>query len=175
MLDAAVMVDIPRAGNVSFDDVVRERQTQVLRTAYRITGNWANAEDVAQEVFVRLHRHGLAFPTPAALGSWLYRVTVNLCLDHTRASRPSQELPDMQADCISAEAMIIRRQEQERMMAALAHLPPKERAAIVLREIEGLSTAEVAEVLGSTEGTVRSQVAKAMMRLRTILGDLEAR
>ena len=169
------MVDLPRTGNVSFDDVVRERQPQVLRTAYRITGNWATAEDIAQEAFVRLHRRGLAFPTPAALGSWLYRVTVNLCLDQTRAARPAEELGDVQTDSASAEALIIRRQEQERVMAALEHLPRKERAAIVLREIEGLSTAEVAEILGSTEGTVRSQVAKALTRLRTILGDQEER
>lgn len=73
MLNAAVMTDIPRVLNDSFDQVVRERQIRILRTAYRIVGNWANAEDVAQEVFVRLHRHGLGFPNEAALGGWLYR------------------------------------------------------------------------------------------------------
>ena len=75
----------------SFDQIVHERESRVLRAAYRILGNWADAEDVAQEVFLRLHRHGLSFASDAAFGSWLYRVTVNLCLDRARVrtARPS--------------------------------------------------------------------------------------
>jgi RNA polymerase sigma-70 factor (ECF subfamily) len=173
MLNAAVMTDIPRALNASFDQVVSERQVRILRTAYRIVGNWADAEDVAQEVFVRLHRHGLGFPNEAALGGWLYRVTVNLCLDHGRSSRPSHELPELHCQAASAESAAIREQQKQRLMAALALLPPKERAAVVLREIEGLSTAEVAGILGSAEGTVRSQISKAVTRLREILSQEE--
>ena len=166
MLTAAVITDIPRVLDDSFDQVVRERQIRILRTAYRIVGNWADAEDVTQEVFVRLHRHGLSFPNEAALGGWLYRVTVNLCLDHARSSRTGQELTDSHSQAASAEAEAIRNQQKRRLMAALALLPPRERAAVVLREIEGLSTAEVAEILGSSEGTVRSQISKAVTRLR---------
>jgi len=169
MLDAAVMSDIPRAVGDSFDHIVQERQSQVLRTAYRIVGNWSDAEDVAQEVFVRLHRHGLHFSDGAALSGWLYRVTVNLCLDRLRSQRVAEELPELSSGELSAEAELIRVEQKRRLMAALARLPAKERAAVVLREIEGLSTAEVAAILGSTDGTVRSQVAKAIARLRTIL------
>jgi len=174
MLSAAVTTDIPRVVNDAFDQVVHDRQRQVLRTAYRILGNWADAEDVAQEAFVRLHRHGLGFPNEAALGGWLYRVAVNLCLDHNRASRPKQELLELPSGAASAEAEVIRDQQKGKLMAAMAQLPPKERAAIVLREIEGLSTAEVAEILGTAEGTVRSQISKAVIRLREILSQ-EAR
>ena len=173
MLNAAVMTDIPRVLNDSFDQVVRERQIRILRTAYRIVGNWADAEDVAQEVFVRLHRHGLGFPNEGALGGWLYRVTVNLCLDHGRSSRPGHELPELHSQTASPDAAAFREQQKERLMAALALLPPKERAAVVLREIEGLSTAEVAGILGSAEGTVHSQISKAVTRLREILSQEE--
>jgi RNA polymerase sigma-70 factor (ECF subfamily) len=173
MLGAEVMADLSCAVNESFDDVVRARQVQVLRIAYRIVGNWADAEDVAQEVFVRLHRHGLDFPNQAALGGWLYRVTVNLSLDHSRSYRPLHQLPELQSDAVSAEVSAIREQQKQRLTWALGLLPAKERAAVVLREIEGLSTAEVAEILGSTEGTVRSQVAKAVTRLRTIMSQEE--
>ena len=169
MLDAALMSDIPRAVDDSFDQVVCQREALVLRVAYRIIGNWADAEDVAQEVFVRLYRHGLRFPNDAALGGWLYRVTANLCVDRLRSSRTSQELPELFSQNLSAEASAIREEQKQRLMTALATLPAKERAAVVLREIEGLSTAEVAKILGSTEGTVRSQVAKAIARLRIIL------
>jgi len=151
----------------SFDQVLRRREAQVLRTAFRILGNWADAEDVAQEVFLRLHRRGLVFANDAAAGGWLYRVTVNLCLDRTRSARPSQELPDLASLDRSAEAAVLMEEQKRRLMSALA-LPAKERAAVVLREIEGLSTAEVAEALGSSEVTVRSQISKALVRLRGI-------
>jgi RNA polymerase sigma-70 factor (ECF subfamily) len=169
MLEAALMGEIPRETAGSFDLVVRQREAQVLRTAFRILGNWADAEDVAQEVFLRLHRHGLAFSNDAAAGGWLYRVTVNLCFDRTRAARPSQELPELVSRDRSAEAALLIEEKKQRLMAALAMLPVKERAAVVLREIEGLSTAEVAEALGSSEVTVRSQISRAMVRLRSIL------
>jgi len=153
----------------SFDQVLRQREAQVLRTAFRILGNWADAEDVAQEVFLRLHRRGLVFANDAAAGGWLYRVTVNLCLDRTRSRRPSQELPDVPSRERSAEAAVLMEEKKQRLMAALATLPTKERAAVVLREIEGLSTVEVAAALGSSEVTVRSQISKALGRLRGIL------
>ena len=173
MMTAAVMTDLPRVRNDSFEHVVGERQVRILRTAYRLIGNWADAEDVAQEVFVRLYRHGLGFPNEAALTGWLYRVTVNLCLDHRRASRTAHELPELPSLAASAEAAAIRDQQKQRLMAALLLLPQKERAALVLREIEGLSTVEVAGILGSSEGTVRSQVSKAVGRLREIMNGEE--
>jgi RNA polymerase sigma-70 factor (ECF subfamily) len=169
MLEAALMNEIRGEAVASFDQVLRQREAQVLRTAFRILGNWADAEDVAQEVFLRLHRRGLVFANDAAAGGWLYRVTVNLCLDRTRSARPSQELPELASLDRSAETAVLMEENKRRLMSALALLPPKERAAVVLREIEGLSTAEVAAALGSSEVTVRSQISKALVRLRGIL------
>ncbi len=141
-LDAALMTELAVvAGGDTFDQVLRRREAQVLRTAYRVLGNWADAEDVAQEVFLRLHRHGLGFVNDAALGGWLYRVTVNLCFDKARRVKPTTELPETLREEAVAEAGLIREQRKQRLMAALATLPVKERAAVVLREIEGLSTA----------------------------------
>jgi RNA polymerase sigma-70 factor (ECF subfamily) len=111
----------------------------------------------------------LDFANEAALGAWLYRVTVNLCVDRSRRARPTDQLPELSAGNPSAEAELLRDERKCRLMMALATLPAKERAAVVLREIEGLSTTEVAEVLGSSEGTVRGQVSKAMARLRELL------
>lgn len=166
MTHAALMTGIPRTVESMFDDVVRRRETQVLRTAYRLLGNWADAEDVAQDVFVRLHRHGLDFPAEAALTAWLYRVTVNLCVDRARAARPVAPLSDHSDGAVSAETSVLREEQKRRLMYALARLPAKERAAVVLREIEGLDTAEVASILGSSEATVRSQISRALDRLR---------
>src|ERR1700722_14189990 len=110
MQKGALMTGLPCAVSDSFDHVVHQREAQVLRTAYRMLGNWADAEDAAQEVFLRLHRHGLGFANEAACGAWLYRVTVNLCLDRARSSRPTTELPELLSKDISAEASVIREQ-----------------------------------------------------------------
>jgi len=172
MLEAALMGEIPRERTDSFEQVLRRREAQVLRTAFRILSNWADAEDVAQEAFLRLHRHNLTFANETATGGWLYRVTVNLCLDRMRSARhstDSQELPDVPSREQSAEAAVLIEEKKRRLMAALATLPAKERAEVVLREIEGLSTAEVAAALGSSEVTVRSQISKAMVKLRGML------
>lgn len=169
MQASVVVFGAARAASEPFETIVLLREAQVLRIAFRILGNWADAEDVAQETFLRLHRHGTGFRDEASLGSWLYRVTVNLCFDRTRAAKPAAEMPELQAAGISAESNMIQEQVKEKLMAALATLPARERAAVVLREIEGLTTAEVAEVLGSSEVTVRSQISRAMARLRGML------
>src|SRR5690242_19395373 len=150
MQEAALMVDIPRAVSDSFEQVVRQRESQVLRIAYRMLGNWADAEDVAQEAFLRLHRRGLDFAHEGACAAWLYRVTVNLCVDRVRSRKPATELfPEIASGAGSAEQDAIREQEKARLMAALAQLPPRERAAVILREIEGLSSEEAAAIPGS--------------------------
>jgi RNA polymerase sigma-70 factor, ECF subfamily len=81
------------------------------------------------------------------------------------------ELPELRAETPTAEAELLRSEQKRLLMKALGSLPAKERAAVVLREIEGLSTTEVAAVLGSTEGTVRSQVSRAMARLLALMGE----
>ena len=121
---------------------------------------------------MRLHRNGLAaFADEAALGAWLCRVTANLCFDRlrTRARWRTEELPEMGAQDDSAEAGAVREEQKRLLMSALNRLPERERAAVVLREIEGLSTAETAAAMGSTEVTVRSQVSKALGHLRALL------
>src|SRR5947208_15197124 len=124
MFEAALMGELPRELSDSFDEVVRRRGSQVLRTAYRILYNWADAEDVAQEVFLRLYRHGLDFPNEAAFGGWLYRVTVNLCLDRARSTRPVEELPELPSVEMSVETAVIREEQKRELMSALARLPP---------------------------------------------------
>jgi RNA polymerase sigma-70 factor, ECF subfamily len=153
----------------AFNRVVRHREAQLLRIAWRMLGNWADAEDVVQDVFVRLYRHGLKFPDETGLHAWLYRVTANLCIDRSRRIKPAAELPELRASDLSAETEMLRHERKQALMAALATLPARERAAVVLREIEGLSTGEVATILGSAEGTIRSQISKAILHLRAAL------
>ncbi|MBI1792302.1 MAG: sigma-70 family RNA polymerase sigma factor [Acidobacteria bacterium] len=145
-------------------------ERQVYRTALRLLGNVADAQDAAQEVFLRLHKHHRSFDTSRPYAPWLYRVTVNVCRDTLRRRRPMASLDGVEPAAPAEAADAVERGEQRRrVLDALARLPEKERAAVVLRDIEGLPTGEVARILGSSEATVRSQTSKARVKIRQFL------
>ena len=152
----------------AFEQMMRAHDRQVYRVALRLLGSAEDAQDVAQEVFLRLHRSLHRIDADRALGAWLYRVTVNICRDTLRARRTTQPIEEATAFSLEATPHVeSERRETHRLVEkALARLPEKERAAIVLREIEGLTTSEVAGVLGSSEGTVRAQISMARTKLR---------
>ena len=174
---ADVLARARRGEETAFEELMRMHERQVLRTALRLLGRIEDAQDAAQEVFLRLYRKLSIFGSLSEVRPWLYRVTVNVCHDLARKrGRLAAELP---ASAVlvagSQEEQINLGQRRELLAEALTYLPEKERAAIVLREIEGLDTAEVAEILGSTPATVRSQVSTGRARLREIVTRLERR
>lgn len=148
----------------TFDELVAAHEALVLRTAYRLLGRMEDAQDAAQEVFLRLFRNLSRIegdPKP-----WLYRVTVNVCRDYHRRSKPVGELDVNRADpAPNPENALARDQRKRLLMEGLQTLTERERAAIVLRDIEGLSTAEAAAILGVEEVTVRSQICSARVKL----------
>lgn len=148
---------------IEFDTLVQLHERRVLRIAWRMLGRLEDAQDAAQEVFLKLHRHHQRLD-PALIEGWLYRTTVNACYDALRRRRPETELS---LDPAAPPEVDLERDERRRLVTeGLRHLPERERAAVVLREIEGLSTAEVAAALGTTEVTVRSQVSMGKARLK---------
>ncbi len=135
-----------------------------------LNGNLEDAKDAAQQVFMRLHRSLHQLDENRHFASWLYRITVNVCRDVLRARnrRPTISLEEA-GDCAAAGGTedAMRRNEQMRLIyAALATLSERERAAVVLRDLEGISTAEVARILRSSEVTVRSQISNARVKIR---------
>jgi|DewCreStandDraft_4_1066084.scaffolds.fasta_scaffold10085_4 RNA polymerase sigma-70 factor (ECF subfamily) len=147
----------------SFETLLLAQERKVLRTAWRILGSLEDAQDVAQEVFLKLHRHWRRLD-PVTLEGWLYRTTVNACFDVLRKRTNDTELTTEPAMPPGED---LERDERRRLVAeGLKALPERERAALVLREIEGLSTAETAAVLGVAEVTVRSQISMAKARLK---------
>jgi RNA polymerase sigma-70 factor (ECF subfamily) len=166
-----------RGDEAAFEELMRIHERLVLRTAVRLLGRLEDAQDAAQEVFLRLYRKLGIFGSPADIRPWLYRVTVNVCCDLGRKrGHAAPELPGEEA-CVDENRLeqISLERRRELLAEALTYLPEKERAAIVLREIEGLDTAEVAAILGSTPVTVRSQVSTGRARLREIVTRLERR
>jgi RNA polymerase sigma-70 factor (ECF subfamily) len=147
-----------------FEGLVAAHQQMVLRTAYRLLGRLEDAQDAAQEVFLRLFRH--LDRIDADPKAWLYRVTVNVCNDHFRRRKIVVELNPEHADPAPDAERVLTLVERKRLvMEGLAILADRERTAIVLRDIEGLSTAEVAGILGVEEVTVRSQIFSARGKL----------
>jgi RNA polymerase sigma-70 factor (ECF subfamily) len=159
-----------RAGDLAaFELLMRQHERLVLATALRLTGNMEDAQDISQEVFLRLYKNLSKVQAEAALPAWLYRVTVNACHDLRRrkpASEPESSAGDLAASDLDPQAAVTQSERRRVLEMSLRILPEKERAALVLRDLEGLSTEEVARILGSSEATVRSQVSKARAKVR---------
>jgi RNA polymerase sigma factor (sigma-70 family) len=159
----------------SWDDVVRTHSARVYRLAYRLTGNPHDAEDLTQEVFVRVFR-SLSSYTPGTFEGWLHRITTNLFLDLARRRQRIRfeglgydvEGRMSGGDPTPAEAFDDRHLDGD-IQTALRDLAPEYRAAVVLCDIEGLSYEEIAATLGVKIGTVRSRIHRGRAQLRTAL------
>jgi RNA polymerase sigma-70 factor (ECF subfamily) len=168
---SAGLLDRAKAGDLeAFDQVMRLHEKQVLGTALRLLGNLADAQDAAQETFLRLYKSLNRLPDVQEIKSWLYRVTVNVCNDMHRQRRRRQWEPLSGPDPVSnqpdPELTWVHRERSQLVEMALKTLPEKERAAVILRDMQGLSTREVAGILGSSEVTVRSQICVARGKLK---------
>jgi RNA polymerase sigma factor (sigma-70 family) len=160
----------------SWDEVVREHSARVYRLAYRLTGNQHDAEDLTQDVFIRVFR-SLDGYTPGTFEGWLHRITTNLFLDRMRrASRirfealpdDAERLPGREA---TPEAAVLSDLFDPDVERALAALPPDFRAAVVLCDVEQLSYEEIAATLNVKLGTVRSRISRGRAMLRAALAD----
>lgn len=159
----------------AFEALYRAHAGRLFSLLTRMAGSAQDAEDLLQEVFIHAHRKLDGFRGEASLGTWLYRMAVNLCLDHLRGkqSRMARATDSLDADDAAEPAAVspkvpvaVDRIDLER---AIAQLPDGCRAAFVLHDVEGLEHREVGEALGISEGTSKSQVHKARMKLRVLL------
>jgi len=182
----ALLVARARTGDATaFERIMLETERKVVSTAWRMLGNREDARDAAQEVYLRVYKYLDRFKPEQDFQAWLYRITINVCRDAARkrvatqghagfintqqggdderAAPPSAEAVSPDAD---AEEHAIRAQQRAFLLSALDTLPEKERAALVLRDLEGLTTEEVARVLRSRPVTVRSQISSARAKLK---------
>jgi RNA polymerase sigma-70 factor (ECF subfamily) len=171
-----VLVERCRSGDLAaFEELYRAHAGKLFSVACRMLGNPADAEDLLQEIFLSAHRKLDGFRGESALGTWLYRLATNHCLDYlrSRAARTNQltdalddEPGHFQAGSPGLAEQTVTKMDLER---ALARLPEGCRAAFVLHDVQGLEHREVAQALGIAEGTSKSQVHKARLRLRALL------
>ena len=166
----------------AFERIMVRCERRVLRIALRLLNNQQDAQDAAQEVFLRLYKHlgRLDLNDVRGCEPWLFRVTVNICHDISRKRGHSVALEDVALEDApvvppSAQHGMEHAQQLELVHRALGCLGEKERAALVLRDVEGLSTREVAAILGSSEATVRSQISTARLKVRDFTSRLMRR
>jgi RNA polymerase sigma factor (sigma-70 family) len=159
----------------SWDEIVNQHSTRVFRLAYRLTGNKHDAEDLTQDVFVRVFR-SLSSYTPGTFEGWLHRITTNLFLDGARRRQRIRfdALSDEAAERLRSRDLSPAQIVDEALLdadvqAALDSLAPEYRAAVVLCDIEGLTYEEIAASLGVKLGTVRSRIHRGRAQLRTAL------
>ena len=159
----------------AFEELYRQHSGRLFSLAVRMLGNQADAEDQLQEIFLSAHRKLESFRGEAALGTWLYRLGMNQILDHvrSRAARTGQLTDGLDDATVLADAsghrLADRAIERIDLERALTELPDGCRAAFLLHDVEGLEHKEVSDVLGIAEGTSKSQVHKARLRLRGLL------
>jgi len=170
----------------AFGLLFARHRDRLWAVALRTTGHREEAADALQDAMISAFRRADTFRGDAAVTTWLHRIVVNACLDRLRRRqvRAADPLPDdleehaargdLLASATSADPVeeVLVRDRRARLLAALDRLPPDQRAALVLVDLEGCSVAEAAEVLECPTGTVKSRCARGRARLAELLGDL---
>ena len=177
----AILVTRACAGDApAFERIMLATEQRVVSIAWRMLGNRDDARDATQEVYLRVFKYLGRFRAGEDFRGWLYRITINVCHDFARKRRATSltQFQDVELDRVGEGFDVARRGESPETLAlhaqqlalvrrALESLPVKERSALVLRDLEGFSTEEVARVLGSRPVTVRSQVSSARAKIKT--------
>ena len=162
----------------AFEQIMIHSQQRVMAMTWRMLGNEADARDASQEVFLRVYKYLARFKQDQDFFAWLYQITVNVCRDNAKKRQHHSDRFDsleargaeaafaVVAEQEDAEEALTRTQQRELIAKAMATLPDKERASIVLRDLEGLTTDEVARILKSSSTTVRSQISSARKKIK---------
>jgi len=177
--DIARLVRLTLGGDsTAFEQIILRYETRVMTMAARLLGARDEACDATQEVFLRAFKYLHRLDAQKPVEPWLMGITVNVCRDAARRRQRRRdtfieiEAPDTIDQSADPYAGMVLKQERLILQRALDGLPEKERLAIVLRDVEGLSTAEVAAILRSSETTVRSQVSRGRLRLKAAIDRL---
>ena len=174
-LVAACLAD--RAG--AFDLIVERHRRPVYQLCYRFAGNHEDASDLSQDVFLRAYRGLRSFRGQSTLSTWLYRIGVNVCLNRVAAkdtlrklTEPieQQQFVDVRAE--SPSDLMLKDERAARVREAIAKLPGKQRATLILRAYQDMSHQEIADVLGSSVGAVKANFFHALGNLKKILGEM---
>lgn len=181
----SILVEQIRDGNAArFEDLVQAQAPRAIRLAYRLVGNRADAEEIAQEAFLRFFAGLKTFRGESSIGTWIHRTVTRLAIDHLRRERLRRQIFFFRKGKDDPEPMdyvadprpgpgdcLIGAETGRRLAKAMQKLPSRQRAVFVLRHQEELPLKEIAGLLGLEEGTVKAHLHRAVMRLRRELGE----
>jgi RNA polymerase sigma-70 factor (ECF subfamily) len=177
--DSELIAQAAAGDHAAFHLLVERHRAMVYRVAYQFAGNHHDAEDIAQEVFIKVYRSLGRFRQDAQLTSWIYRIVMNACIDYRRRHSPAGAAPFGE----EAELKMLNTPEEapgpeerayagelgEVLESEIARLPPGQRVVFIMRHQQGLKLGEIADALGLAEGTVKRQLHAAVHRLRQAL------
>jgi len=181
MADERELIKKAQSGDVdAFEEIVKLYEKRVYSLALRMTQNPQDAFDASQEVFIKIYNFLPSFKWESSFYTWVYRITVNKCIDINRKLKrqrtfsidaqdedsPAFDIPD---EVHSPESRYGKKEAMEAVMKALDKLSDEHKAVIILRDIKGLSYLEIADVVDCSEGTVKSRISRAREKLREIL------
>ena len=177
-LDEAALIEACQAGRTgAFDVVVERHRRAIYLLCYRFVSNHEDASDLSQDVFLRAYRGLRNFRGQSSLGTWLHRIGVNVCLTRVGTKTPPSESIDEQhhvdARSESPSELVLKAERALLVRAAIARLPRKQRATLILRTYHEMSHQEIADVLGSSVGAVKANFFHALGNLKKLLGDEE--
>jgi RNA polymerase sigma-70 factor (ECF subfamily) len=159
----------------AFDLIVERHRRTVYQLCYRFVGNHEDASDLSQDVFLRAFRGLRNFKGQSSLGTWLYRIGVNVCLNRISAKAPLNEPIEkhqyLDDNAESPSDRMLRGERAVQVRAAITRLPRKQRAALILRMYHDLSHQEIADTLGSSVGAVKANVFHALQNLKKLLAE----
>jgi len=158
----------------AFDVIVERHRRTVYRVCYGFVANHEDASDLSQEVFIRAYRGLTRFRGDASLTTWLYRIAVNACLNRVSVKTPAHDPIDAAAHVDTRESAsdgLLREERAARVREAVAQLPDKQRAALVLRVYQDMTHQEIAATLGTSVGAAKANVFHALRNLKRLLGE----
>lgn len=183
-INEKLLLERSKAGDVAaFEILIEAYQKKIFNLAYRILGNYDDAGDQAQEALIRIFKSIANFKEQSSFSTWVYRITTNVCLDEIRKKKNKRVLSldeeihvedgEMKRQIISDDPLpdeIAEREELRSIVSsAIESLPEEQRIVITLRDIQGLSYEEIAEVLDCPSGTVKSRINRARQALKFVL------
>ncbi|MGE0469189.1 MAG: RNA polymerase sigma factor [Nitrospira sp.] len=182
--DAQLVARSLQRDQEAFGQLIDRHASAIVNLAYRMVGNRAEAEDLAQEAFLTAFKALATFRADSKFSTWLYRIGANKCKDWLRAKRPGQGPYDLDADEVldshvaehrTPEALLSQQQVAQELEQAIQRLPPLYREAFVLKHVEGLNYEEMEQILGISSHTLKMRVYKGRLQLSRDLASLNSR
>lgn len=172
--DEHLLAQMAAGSTQALGQIVERHQDNVLSLAYRYTQNWPDAEDIAQETFIRVFRAAKKYKAQSGFRTWLYRIVVNLCMDHHRKNRPAVSLAIVTAEMASKTASDPLETDEIAALVqkAVSELPERQKMALILHRYENLTHARISETTGWSPSAVESLLVRAYGNLREKLAKI---